>query len=330
MHFYSIWKVFTSSFFLFAIQLVHSQTDSSSKITDFRKKVIVYSDLGFTSAPFTISYPYTKEINQLTYKNNFKTFLGIGIAYKWFSLRIGFPILSSFRPLEKYGNTKQFNFGFDYSLFKTYYDLEFKYLEGYSIQKANRWDSSKKPNDIQGNLVSFNLAINGWYFNDKDFKMNALIGKRAHYNREVKTWYVKGTVNLFGLTNKKNTLIPNQLIDPENSKTGLSQVQSFDFGLIPGYAYVNRINNWQFSGWFGFGPVIQSKFYSYSGNSRGFLGIAPRYDFRIMGGYSKPEYFIFLVTDFDNKSIRFSDLVVRQYFYSIKLVGGYRFGVKKK
>ena len=40
-----------------------------------------------------------------------------------------------------------------------------------------------------------------------------------------------------------------------------------------------------------------------------------------MGGYSKPEYFIFLVTDFDNKSVLFSDLVVRQYFYSIKLIG---------
>jgi hypothetical protein len=74
---------------------------------------VVYSDLGFTSAPFTISYPFTNEINKLTYKNNFKTFLGLGVAYKWFSLRIGFPILSSFRPIEKFGETKQFNFGFD-------------------------------------------------------------------------------------------------------------------------------------------------------------------------------------------------------------------------
>lgn len=306
-----------------------SQSDSSSKIADFRKNVVVYSDLGFTSAPFTISYPFTNEINQLTYKNNFKTFLGIGVAYKWFSLRIGFPILSSFRPIEKYGNTRQFNFGFDYSLFKTFCDVDFSYLEGYSIQKANRWDTSQKPNDIQSNLVSFNLAINGWYFHDKDFKMNALLGKRAHFTQEVKTWYLKGTVNSFGLNNNNNSLIPPQLNDPTNSKTSLTAAQSFDFGIIPGYAYVNRIKNWQFSGWFGFGPVIQSKFYSYSGNSRGFLGVAPRYDFRIMGGYSKPEYFIFLVTDFDNKSIRFNDLVIRQYFYSIKLIGGYRFGIKK-
>jgi hypothetical protein len=326
----SIWKVLPSSFFLLAFSLGLCQKDSASKITDFKKNVVIYSDIGFTSAPFTISYPFSNEINQITYKNNFKTFLGLGVSYRWFSLRIGFPILSSFRPVEKYGNTKQFNFGFDYSLYKTYCDLEFKYLEGYSIQKANRWNSSMTSNDIQENLVSFNLALNGWYFHDKNFKMNALLGKRAHYNQEVKTWYIKGTINLFGLNNNDNTLIPEQLIDESNSKTSITKTQSFDFGLIPGYAYVNRIKNWQFAGWFGFGPVIQSKFYTYSGNTRGYLGLAPRYDFRIMGGYSKPEFFIFLVTDFDNKSVRFSDLVVRQYFYSIKLIGGYRFGVKNK
>jgi hypothetical protein len=60
------------------------------------------------------------------------------------------------------------------------------------------------------------------------------------------------------------------------------------------------------------------------------LGLAPRYDVRLIFGHSKPTYFIFLVTDFDNKSIRFSDLIVRQYFYSVKLVGGYRFPTKAK
>ncbi|MBM3452080.1 MAG: DUF4421 domain-containing protein [Bacteroidetes bacterium] len=330
MHLSSIWKALVSSIFLLTIKIALSQPDSSLKITDFRKNVVVYSDLGFNSAPFTISYPFSAEINKLTFKNNFRTFLGIGVAYKWFSLRLGFPILSSYRPVEKYGNTNQFNFGFDYSLFKTFCDLDFSYLEGYSIQKANRWDPSKNPNDIQSKLVSFNLALNGWYFHDKDFKMNALLGKRAHYTKEVKTWYLKGTINLFGIDNKENSVIPQQLIDLSNSKTKLTKINSFDFGIIPGYAYVNRIKNWQFCGWFGFGPVIQSKFYSYPGNNRGFLGIAPRYDLRLMGGYSLPKYFIFLITDFDNKSIRFSDLVIRQYFYSIKLVAGYRFNEKKK
>jgi hypothetical protein len=36
------------------------------------------------------------------------------------------------------------------------------------------------------------------------------------------------------------------------------------------------------------------------------------------------------VNDLIDQEIRFSDLIIRQYFYSIKLVGGYRFSVKKK
>jgi len=324
MHLSLVWKVLISSYLITILNICFSQKDSSSKIEDFRNKLVLYSDLGYTSAPFNISYPFNPEIDQIFYKNNFKTFLGLGISYKWFSLRIGFPILSNYRSIEKYGNTRQFNFGYDFSIKKIYSDFEFKYLEGYSIQKANRWDSSKNPNDIQSGLSSFNFALNSWYFHDKNFKMSALLGRRAHYKEEVKTWYLKGTVNLFGLDNKTKGLIPVELQNSSNSKTTTTSVVSFDFGILPGYAYVNRIKNWQFAGWFGFGPVIQSKFYNYSGNTRGILGLAPRYDIRIMGGYSKPEYFIFLVTDFDNKSIRFSDLVFRQYFYSIKIVGGYR------
>jgi hypothetical protein len=296
---------------------------------DFRNNFVLYSDLGYNSAPFSVRYPFNSEINSIIYKNNFKTFLGLGVSYKWFSLRIGFPILSSYRSIEKYGNTKQFNFGYDFSIKKIYSDFEFNYIEGYAIQKANRWDSANNPNDIQPALTSFNFTLNSWYFHDKDFKMSALLGKRAHYQEEVKTWYFKGTANIFGLDNKGKNIIPDQLQNTSNSKTTSTAVLSFDFGILPGYAYVNRIKNWQFSGWFGFGPVIQSKFYHFSGNSRGILGLAPRYDIRIMGGYSRPEYFIFLVTDFDNKSMRFSDLIFRQYFYSIKIVGGYRFLNKK-
>ena len=60
-------------------------------------------------------------------------------------------------------------------------------------------------------------------------------------------------------------------------------------------------------------------------NTNGYLGLAPRYDIRFITGYSNADYFIYFVTDFDNKSIRFNDLVDKQYYYSLKLVGGIRF-----
>ena len=150
------WKVLLSSFLISIGGFSQTLLDSTSKIEDFKQNLVVYTDLGFNSAPFTIGYPFSADIDQLNYKNNFKTFLGLGIAYRWFSLRVGFPILSSYRPTAKYGSTKQFNFGFDFSFLKTYYDLEFKYLEGYSLQKAlltgRKWTYSNQVGLMMENL----------------------------------------------------------------------------------------------------------------------------------------------------------------------------------
>jgi hypothetical protein len=48
MRLYLIWKVLLSNFFILSLGFGLSQSDSSSKIADFRKNVVVYSDLGFT------------------------------------------------------------------------------------------------------------------------------------------------------------------------------------------------------------------------------------------------------------------------------------------
>jgi hypothetical protein len=308
-----------------------SQKDSVF-LEDFYGSQVIYTDIGFNTAPFSLHYDFPNGINKLNYKNNFKPFLGIGFAYKWFSVRAGLPILGYFRSKDLYGETKQYNLGFDFDIKKIHFDIEFRYIEGYSIKNAKRWDkelTKENPNAIVSNLGSLNTALNAWYFNNKEFKIKGLHGKRAHYNKPVQTWYVKGTINLFGADNVGSSIIPFAMQDQNNSKTTATRYSAFDFGLIPGYAYVNRIKNWQFCGWFGLGGVFQSKFYRLEHESRGFLGLAPRYDVRIMGGYSNKKYFAFLIADFDNKSIRYSDLVYRQFYYSVKITGGIRLDHKK-
>ncbi len=320
-------KTFLNSIlFIFFVTSCFSQDDSLF-IDDFYGKKVIYSDIGFNTAPYSIEYNFPNEINRIQYKNNFKPFFGIGFAYKWFSLRVGLPILGYFRDTDLYGRTKQYNIGFDFDIKKVHFDFEFKTNQGYSIQDAVRWDTtltSELPNFVSPSIGCLNFTLNSWYFNNKHFKISALNGKRAHYNKQVHTWYIKGTFNVFGTDNNGKSIIPTALQDPNNSKTAATKFSAFDFGAIPGYAYVNRLKNWQFSGWLGLGGVIQSKFYTVSQNPRGFLGLAPRYDVRLMGGYSTPDYFLFLITDFDNKSIRFSDLTYKQFYYTIKLTGGMR------
>jgi hypothetical protein len=259
--------------------------------------------------------------------------LGLGLSYKWFSLRLGIPLPGSVKSVGKNGSTNYYDLGIDFSIKKTFCDIDLRNYKGYAIKNANKWNDSLNklhPHEIRSDVNVASFSINVWYFHNRDFKMVAVKGKTGYYEKPVRTWYLKNTFNIFGVGTENQSLVPLQLIDTLNSKIGSNLLTSIDLGVVPGYAYVNRINNWQFSVLAGIGAVIQSKFYTTEGFSRGFLGLAPRYDFRVMGGYTVPNYFLFLITDFDNKSIRFTDFVYRQSFYSIRLVGGIRFNTKKQ
>jgi len=293
----------------------------------------MYSDVGYNANPFSLRGNFGQNVNELSYKNNFSPFLGLGFAYKWFHLRVGFPIIGNIRSATKFGQTTQYNFAYDLTYKKVWYDFEFKSTFGYALKNAAQWDTSsndQQPHKILPKVQSLNLMMNGWYFKNPEFQMNGLLGKRAHYTKEILTWYLKGTINYFGSANRNGSLVPEQIQDPQIPIQTLTQLQAFDFGVVPGVAYVNRKNNWQLGGWLGLGPVIQIKGYETPDYSKLFLGIAPRFDMRFMGGYSSDERFFFIVTDFDNKSIRYNELNYRQLYYAIKFVAGFRFGVSKK
>jgi hypothetical protein len=315
------------SFFLLAFFGQVRAQNQPIAIHDFKNQHVIYADLGISPAPFNLSYPFPYEVRKLKYKNNFKPILGLAYAYKWFSMRIAFPVLPGVRSTEKFGKSRQFCLGFDYNFKRLYTDLDFRIIQGYAIKDAYAFDTSlaeNTPNSILPELGSLNLALNLWYFNHDDFKMNALQGRRAHFEKQVHTWYLKGTLNYFGVTNARGEIIPSLLQDESQSKTSAQGYSALDFGIIPGYAYANRINNWQISGWAGLGPVVQSKFYTLETGVQGFLGLAPRYDIRFVGGYSNNQRFFLLAANFDNKSIAFNTLAYKQYFYTIRLVAGIR------
>jgi hypothetical protein len=281
----------------------------------------MYADLGYNVNPFRIDYPFNAQQTSLAYKNNFSPFLGLGFAYKWFHLRMGFPVVGNLRPNNKFGKTTQYNFSYDLTYRRVWYDFEFKSTFGYAL---------KNPKVILPDAYALNVMANAWYFGNPDFQMNGLLGKRAHYNTQILTWYLKGTLNYFGSGNPSGSLIPSVFQIASDPFTNIKHLKAFDFGATPGIAYVNRKNNWQIGGWAGVGPVVQFKEYEAADFSKIRMGLAPRYDIRLMGGYSSDEKFFFIVTDFDNKSIRFDDFKYRQIYFALKFVAGYRFKEKEK
>ena len=294
---------------------------------DYRDKLVLYTDIGYNTAPFSVRYPFSSELEQINYRNNYRTIVGLGVAWKWLALRIGIPVFNRYRSNELYTKTDQLNLSADYAMNHLFFEGNLNLTRGYAALNASQWDQNiNNANELFPNLLSYNISLGTWYFRNKDFKINALLGKRARYLSEVKSWYIKGALNIFGLDNLNHSILPDELSTPNATRTYAQSIGALDIGIIPGFAYVNSFDDWQFSAWFGLGGVAQFKGYTTTtGVNRVFLGLAPRYDFRLIGGHTTGNYFIFLVTDFDNKSMAFNNLAFHQYFYSIQVLLGKRF-----
>lgn len=295
----------------------------------FHNKKIIYADYGYNTAPFSLKFKGSSANEHLYYRNNLRSVIGIGFAYKWFSIRFAFNPPGYLKPVEKYGSNEYYDVGLDFKTKKHFFDINLHNYRGYAIKNAYVWndslDETSNPNYIQSQTNALSFSINAWRFLNKNISFLALNGKKGRYLKKQYSFYLKTTCNLHGISNN-GSLIPSEKQNLAVSQTQASTISALDFGVVPGFVYVNRIRNWQFSGMFGFGPVIQNKFYYYNGLSRSFVGLAPRYDVRFSLGYNTSNYFVNLNAEFDNKSIQFSNLKYVQTFYMIKLVLGIRFG----
>ncbi len=320
--------VYIAVFLILSATSVRSQSNDSLPFRMFKSDVILATDLGFYSAPFSLKDNYNLGVNRIKFKNNPKLVLGLGFAYKWFSFRLGFALPVDLRSTKKFEETNYFDVGLRFSIKQTYSTLEFRNYQGFTIKNASHWnDSLDSPNQFRAKTSSINVSANVYYFKSKSFNFKAAMGKAGHYTGSAQTWYFKSSLNFFGVINEAGSLVPVELTD-SSDRTNASSVGALDMGFIPGYAYANRINNWQFAIFGGLGGVIQSKYYTYLGTTRSFLGIAPRLDFRLIVGYSRPRYFLILSGDFDIKSAQIQDLTYNQTYYNVRLTSGFRIKTK--
>lgn len=309
------------------------EDDTTVYYTRFKEKIVLFSDIGYASAPFRIVYPFEEDVKRLKYRNNFNPVLGLGVSYKWFSLRLAFALKGTTRSVSRFGRSVLFDLGTSFQIKKWFFVLDARSYKGYAIRNAYQWNdtlSKLNPNDIRSNTQMASISINTWYFFNKHFNMPSVFGRTGHYERDLGTFYLKPIFSIHGVGNENKSIIPSELINPIDDKSSSSTFASTDIGLVPGYAYVHRNGNWQICGFLGLGGVIQGKFYNTLSGTRGYLGLAPRYDVKMYGGYSVPRYFAFLSLDFDNKSIRFTNLKYRQSYFTWKITAGIRLDKKKK
>ncbi len=313
--------------------IAHAQELDTLPYTLYKNRLVLYSDLGFNGAPFSIKDEFLGGYSKVKFKHNLKPTMGLGIMYRWFSLRIGFGLPGHLRPLSRYGKSRYTDLGVNFNIKNVYADIDLRSYSGFVVKDAYIWNDTLNeitPNDFRPETRAVSASINVWFFKSKTFRMPAVLGKVGYYEEKEQTWYLKSTLNFFGIGNESSPLLPDDLIDTTQTISRANAMSALDVGFVPGYAYVNRADSWQISLFGGLGAVMQAKFFRSGNITRGFLGLAPRIDLRFIAGYTEPDYFIWFVTDFDIKSIKFQDTRYNQTYYSVKLVAGVRLKKREK
>lgn len=299
--------------------------------TSYKFHPIIFTDIGFSSAPANIKYPFNDQISKIQYRHNNKLILGLGFSYRWFSLRIGAALIGNFRPVSKFGKTNYFDIGTQFSFRKLYTELDLRSYSGYVLKNAFLWDSTynfARPNDLDQGIRVYDFNVKMWYLHNPNFRMDPFTGNRGVYNKQVMTWYLAGRMDFYGINNHDNPLIPLSLHDSTNTKVSASSLSAFEIGVIPGFAYVNKIKNFQFGVMGAVGPRLQIKSYKVAGEDTGKAAIVARYDFKVIFGYNVPRFFVMAHIEVDNKSIHFDNFKYNQTFFYFKVQTGYRFKEK--
>lgn len=332
MHLSCIWKICIS---LFICSISIAQEDSSTVCTynTYRDNPILYGDIGFNSAPFSIKYNFGNGIDKLKYRHNFKTMLGIGYAHRWFSLRLGLAVIGNVRPQSRYGKANYFDLNGSFEIGKTYNEIGLRVYNGYVIKDAYLWDTTYSklvPNDVNQSIQASNFYIKSSYFFNKEFKSKPFEGIKGCYNKNVFSSYLDFRLDAFGISNNINRLIPNQLEDSLINITSSKTISGFELGVIPGIGYVGISNKWQYGIIAGIGPALQIKTYVAENISRSFLTLIPKYELDFRLSYQQPTYFYTFSLSSDYKMINFNELKFRQNYYMIRFTIGHRFKARPK
>lgn len=305
---------------------LHSKNEPSSTIS-YTDKLILRADLGFSTGSFKIKNDNTGMLSTVRFKSNTPIIFGIGAIYKGLSGKINFstPIMLK---NEEYGKSTFFNIKFNYIYRNFLFEIDFHNYLGYTIPEAL---SFKDPSEVYGNNTFYqnntrhrSLTLSAYHLFDKSIHLPSIYGISTVANSDSYSYYVKYTAAQTAYLNGKDPILPLELQDINDSKQAARKFSSFDLGAMGGICAIRKFDNWQVSCMAGLGFVIQEKAYHTANLSRHFLGLSPRYDFKLIGGYSVDKWFVMLYTELDNKATRFNDFKIRSNFFSVQATAGIR------
>lgn len=312
-------KILIISFCLFFSSLILCQKDSLSEV--YYNKIIVYSDLGYYSCPFDVKI---NKVANLEYRNNIKPFIGVGLNYKWGSIRIGSLLNYHLKGLDNFGVTKILKIGTEFFYKRFLFDLSFYRLSGYTLMGGSLIDV--RNNMIFSDLNFTSMSLNTWFYLDKNFSHYALKGIKQSVKKSNWSVYLKNT-NAYLIISNIESIIPKVINDKLSGKSiNFNEISAIEVGFLSGIAYALKIkSNYQLGGMIGYGGVLIDRSINGINLSKNLLGLSSRYDFHLFSGYNVKKYFFMNYLDLDYRKIEFTNYEINPRLISFRFVAGYRF-----
>jgi hypothetical protein len=307
---------------------VRAQKDSVH-FRHYNDFITVYALTGYNATNVSLN-PRFGDIDRQRYFFNPPLLFGLGAAYKGldvgFTRRLPVHLLNSSR----FGRSDYFDFKFKFSLKGLHLALRAQKYSGFALLNHKyQEDDLPKPHLFMKDMSTFSVNMDARYFFKKDFSYKAALGFSGEYLRDFFTPYIYAYSGGSNIKNRKKPLLPNYAQDLSASISKSSRFGCFEFGAIPGVAYVKRHRNVQAMILLGWGPLIQTKLHGNSENARVFFGLNSRTDLQWSLGYHKDLWFVQLMSEFQFRRINFMQMNVQQYYYDLRLIFGYLIQVKK-
>lgn len=295
----------------------------------YKDNITLYTVTGFNATNVSIT-PKFLEANRARYALNPPLIFGLGVSYKGIDLGFTRRLATHLFNENKYGKSDYFDLKLKFPIKRIFFAFRTQYYRSFALLNHDYPTHEVATKHLViPDFSTLSINLDARYFLKKDFSYRAALGFSGHYNEDFFTPYVYSYFGASAIGRDSLTLLPsyavNEIADISKSKL----VGCFEFGAIPGIAYVKRYEQWQGTLLMGWGPLFQTKWYETASQNRAFFGLSTRTDLQISFGYHQERWFLQLISEFQFRRINFRQMSVQQYYYDMRIFFGYLIPVKK-
>ena len=297
----------------------------------YKRRWIIDLGTGFNSTHLSYNLKYNN-LGKVNMIPNTPFVLQAGVHYLGVRLGLTFKLPVNTLNVSDYGKSNYFNLNLGFAIKRVNFAFDVNYFEGFAYLNQQDADTAAIPSKhgIHPNYNTSTVGLHMRYFFKKGFNFKAMQGTVGDFKRSMLSPYIYGYLGGIGINNSRDYLLADFQRTDSIDNSNATSLSSFELGTIPGLAYVYRKNWFQGAILAGFGPLLQVKAYETPSNNRSFLGLSTRTDLMLVLGIQKTTWFLNLSGEFQFRRINIKNINFQQYYFDVRLSGGYRFKEKPK